>query len=204
MRVHSDLDSVRFEAVEITAGAAQLRVQNLDVAAVEAYGALVRDTAATGSDAAAILAALGPQLERAFKAEPRLTLDPLRFRYHDEPVEARIEITAKPDRLPPAGVASLDTVLAMLAVVDVDADVRVSKMLARDLATMAATLQLADDPSIPPEQLDYMTEAQSGFMLAMLAGQGVLVDDGDSYRSSLHYTDGALTVNGNLLLSRVQ
>jgi uncharacterized protein YdgA (DUF945 family) len=33
----------------------------------------------------------------------------------------------------------------------------------------------------------------------MLVGQGVLVEDGDVYRSSLDYTDGALTLNGSPL-----
>jgi uncharacterized protein YdgA (DUF945 family) len=44
-----------------------------------------------------------------------------------------------------------------------------------------------------------MAEAQSGLMLAMLVGQGVLVEDGDGYRTSLDYTDGALTLNGSPL-----
>ena len=59
------------------------------------------------------------------------------------------------------------------------ADVRLSKILAGQLATLAARLQLAGDDSIPPDQLDYMAEAQSGLMLTMLVGQGVLVEDGD-------------------------
>jgi uncharacterized protein YdgA (DUF945 family) len=44
-----------------------------------------------------------------------------------------------------------------------------------------------------------MAEAQSGLILAMLVGQGVLVEDGDSYRSALKLTNGALTLNGNPL-----
>ena len=64
---------------------------------------------------------------------------------------------------------------------------------------LAARLQLAGDESIPPDQLDYMAEAQSGFMLTILVGQGMLIEDGDNYRSSLDYTDGALTLNGGPL-----
>ena len=71
----------------------------------------------------------------------------------------------------------------LLGVVNTKADVRLSKTLAGQLATLGARMQLAGDPSIPPEQLDYMAEAQSGLMLTMLVGQGVLIEDGDDYRS---------------------
>ena len=144
-------------------------------------------------------ASLGPHLERALKAGPSLTLDPLRFRYDDEPFEGRIEITTNTARLPPAGTLTLDNPLLMLGLVNADADLRVSKPLAATLAMLAARQQLGSDDSIPPDQLDYMAEAQSGLMLTMLVGQGVLVEDGDGYRSSLQFRDGTLTLNGNPL-----
>lgn len=199
LRVNYELDSLRLDDSEITTGAVELRMRNLDVAAIEAYSALVRDAAAIGSDPAAIVASLGPQLERALKAGPSLVLDPIRFRYNDEPFEGRVEITTNTAGLPPAGTLSLDNPLMLLSVVNVKAEVRVSKMLASNLATLAARLQFAGDVSIPPEQLDYMAEGQAGFMLTMLTSQGVLIEDGDNYRSSLDYTDGALTLNGSPL-----
>ena len=76
---------------------------------------------------------------------------------------------------------------------------RVSKPLAATLAMLAARQQLGSDDSIPPDQLDYMAEAQSGLMLTMMVGQGVLVEDGDGYRTELQFRDGALTLNGNPL-----
>ena len=94
---------------------------------------------------------------------------------------------------------SLDNPLMMLGLVNTKADVRLSKTLAGQLATLGARMQLGGDPTIPPDQLDYMAEAQSGLMLTMLVGQGVLIEDGDGYRASLDYTDGALTLNGNPL-----
>ena len=44
-----------------------------------------------------------------------------------------------------------------------------------------------------------MAEAQSGLMLTMMVGQGVLVEDGDGYRTELQFRDGAMTLNGNPL-----
>jgi uncharacterized protein YdgA (DUF945 family) len=87
----------------------------------------------------------------------------------------------------------------MLGLVDAKADLRLSKTLAGQLATLSARMQLGSDPTIPPDQLDYMAEAQSGLMLTLLVGQGVLIEEGDSYRASVDYRDGTLTLNGNPL-----
>jgi uncharacterized protein YdgA (DUF945 family) len=198
MRVDYQVDAVRVENEQVTGAALGLTLRNIDVATLEAYGAAATDAAATG-DTDTIVGSLGPHLERALKAGPSLTLEPLRFRYDDEPFEGRIEITTNTARLPPAGTLSLDNPLSLLGLVNADAEVRVSKPLAGELSTLAARLQLGADESIPPDQLEYMAEAQSGLMLTMLVGQGVLLEDGEGYRSSLQFRDGAVTLNGNAL-----
>ncbi len=199
MSVNYGVGSVRVEDNLITAAALGVTLHNVDVATLEAYGAAAADAAAAGADEATLVAAMGPHLERALRAGPSLTLDPLRFRYGDEPFEGRIEITTNTQRLPPAGTLDLDNPLLILGLVNADADVRLSKLLAADLATLAARLQLGADESVPPEQLQYMAEAQSGLMLTMLVGQGVLAEDGEGYRSSLQFRDGTITLNGTLL-----
>lgn len=199
MQVTYDVDSVRLEGHEVTAGAAAVAVRNLDVAAVEAYGAAASDAAAGGADPASIAESLGPHLERALRRSPSITLDPLRFRYDGEPFDDRVELTTNTARLPDAGTFSLENPLLLAGLVNAKATVRMSKALAAELATLAARLQLGGDASIPPDQLDYMAEAQSGLMLTMLVGQGVLIEEGDEYVSSIDYTDGAATLNGNVL-----
>jgi uncharacterized protein YdgA (DUF945 family) len=72
-------------------------------------------------------------------------------------------------------------------------------MLAGEIATLAARMQLGSDPTIPPDQLDYMAEAQSGLMLTLLVGQGVLIEDGDAYRAAFELVEGQMTLNGNPL-----
>ena len=199
MRLNYTVDSVRIEESELTSGSMAVAVRNLDVAAVEAYGALASDAAAAGTDPAELAASLGPHLERALKAGPSVTLDPFRFRYDGEPFEGRVEITTNPARLPPAGAVTLDNPLLLLGAVNTKADVRMSQPLAVELAKLSARMQLAADPTIPPEQLEYMADAQSGLMLTMLVGQGVLIEDGDAYRTTFELTDGAMTLNGNPL-----
>jgi uncharacterized protein YdgA (DUF945 family) len=198
-RVSYGLDSVRVEDTEVTAAALGFAVRNVDVATLEAYGAAATDAAATGADPATLVAALGPHLERALKAGPSVTLDPLRFRYDNELFEGRIEITTNTQRLPPAGTLDLGNPLLLMGLVNADASVRVSKPLAGKLAALTARLQLGADVSIPPDQLEYMAEAQSGLMLTALVGQGVLIEDGNDYRSSVQFRDGTITLNGNVL-----
>lgn len=194
-----DLDSMRVDENELTNAAIGIAVRNVDVAAIEAYGAALEDAAAATADPMATLAAIGPEVERLLQSSPSMTVDPIRFRFEGEPFEARIELKTDTSRLPPAGALSLENPLAMLGLFDASAEARASKPLALQLATLAAKMQLGADPAIPPDQLDYMAEAQSGLLLTMLTGQGVLVDDGDVYRTRIEFLGGALTLNGNPL-----
>ena len=82
-----------------------------------------------------------------------------------------------------------------MGVVNSNADVKLSKALARRLVALAAEMQFGGDPRMPPEQLKYMAEAQAGLMLAQLVSQGFLVEDGEVYRVALRYVDGAMTLN---------
>jgi len=198
MRVAYGLDSLRVAETEVSAATLEMVMRNLDVAALEAYSAAISDAAAT-SDPADVLAVLGPQLDRALRAGPSLTLDPIRFRLDAEPFEGRVELVARPDRLPPAGALDLDNPLLVMGLLDTDAEVRLSKTLAQKLAVLVAQMQLASDGSVPADELEYLAEAQSGLIVTMLVGQGVLLEDGDDYRSSLVFSDGALTLNGNAL-----
>jgi uncharacterized protein YdgA (DUF945 family) len=190
------VESLRIDESELADAEIAIAVRNVEVAALEAYGAAVRDT--TGEPGAA-LATLGPQIERALLSAPSLTIEPLRFRFENEPFDAKVEITTDPRRLPPAGALNLESPLVVLGLFDATAEARASKPLTLQLATLAAKMQLGADGSIPPDQLEYMAEAQSGLLVTMLTGQGVLVDDGDAYRTRVEFTDGTLTLNGNPL-----
>jgi uncharacterized protein YdgA (DUF945 family) len=199
LRLDYELRSARLPEGELAEAAVGLGLRRLDVAALEAYSAAADDAAAAATHPAQIVRALGPQLERALRAGPSLRLDPLRFRLDDEPFEGHIELNVNTPRLPPVGALNLDNPLLVLGLVNASADVRLSKALAERLATLAARAQLNADGSLPPDELRYLAEAQSSFMLTMLISQGILADDGDGYATTLAYTDGALTVNGSAL-----
>jgi len=199
MRIHYDVDSVRVAENQMTDGSLAMTIQKLDVAAVEAYGELAADAAAAGGDPELITDRMGPVLEQALRAGPSLTVDPISFRYNGEPFEGRVEVTTNPARMPPAGTLSLDNPFVLMGLVNAKADLRLSKTLAGTLATVSAQMQLAADPTIPPDQLEYLAQGQSGLMLTMLVGQGVLIEEGDDYKASVEYSDGSVTLNGNPL-----
>jgi uncharacterized protein YdgA (DUF945 family) len=199
MRVNYDVDSVRVADNEVTAGSLGMTLQKLDVAAMEAYGELAAEAAEAGGDPDVITAGMGPVLERALRSGPTLTLDPITFRYNGEPFDGHVEVTTNPARLPPAGTLALDNPFMLMGLVNAKADVRLSQTLAGQLATLGAQMQLATDPTIPPDQLEYLAEGQSGLMLTMLVGQGVLIEEGDDYKASVEYRDGSVTLNGNPL-----
>jgi uncharacterized protein YdgA (DUF945 family) len=189
------LDSMRISESEITAAAIELTVRNLDVATMEAYGAAIDDAASTVDP----LTALGPHLERALKAAPTFTLDPISFELDNEPFQGRVQVAADPARLPPAGTLDVENPLFLIGLLDTTAEVTLSKALAQNLAKLMARMQLAGDGTVPADELEYLAEAQAGLTLTLLVGQGVLVEDGEMYRSALDFTNGALTLNGNLL-----
>jgi uncharacterized protein YdgA (DUF945 family) len=189
------LDSMRMAESEVTSATIEMSVRNLDVAALEAYSAAVDDPANPVDP----MTALGPHLERALRAGPSLALDPIRFALDAEPFDGRVQVSTNVARLPQAGTISLDNPLFLLGLVDTTANVRMSKALAQNLAELMARVQLGSDGSVPADELEYLAEAQAGLTLTLLVGQGVLVEDGEAYVSSLDFSDGALTLNGNAL-----
>ena len=83
--VDYDLESVRVEDSALTGAKLAMAIRNLDVAALEAYSAAASNLAGTTTNPAEIVAELAPQLDRALRAGPSLAIDPLRFRFDDEP-----------------------------------------------------------------------------------------------------------------------
>jgi uncharacterized protein YdgA (DUF945 family) len=191
------IDSLSLEAGEVTDANLGMALRNVDVAALEAYRAAAGDAAATTTDSGAIVRALGPELERALRAGPSLVLDPIHFRFDDEPFDARVELTTNTARLPAAGALNLDNPLLVLGVVNAVAELRTPKTLAQRLATLATKMQLGGDGSLPPDELDYLAQAQSALVLSLLIAENVLIEDGDAYRSTLELTDGNIVINGN-------
>lgn len=196
MRVTYGLASMRIEDTEVTDAAIGVALRSIDVAALQAYYGTVREASSGNApaDRAALAAALAPHFERALAAGPSLALDPIRFRVAEETLDGRVELATNTARLPQTGRLDLENPLLVMGLLDGNAELRVTKALAQNLATLAARAQLANS-GMAPDQAQFMAEAQAGLILVQLVGQGMLVDDGALYRTTIAFKDGTLSVN---------
>jgi uncharacterized protein YdgA (DUF945 family) len=197
MEVTYEFDSIVANNMQVAGASLGMAIRNLDRQLLETYVELAQSAAIAGGDPSAIFATLMPAIERGLAAGPSFALDPFRFRLDDEPFEAHLQVTTDPAKLPPAGSLDLQDPSLLMAIVSSDADVTVSKKLAARLAGLAMQGQFPSDPSLSPEQVAQMAEAQAGLILVQLVGQGILTDAGDNYRTEVRLANGALLLNGN-------
>jgi uncharacterized protein YdgA (DUF945 family) len=191
------VDRVHMDDREVTGAALGIALHNVDVQTLQHYNDALREllTGPAASDAnAAIAALLRADLPRFLAAGPSIVLEPLRFSVNGEPFEGRAEVAVDAARVPKGDLSEL-TPADVLGFLDVSAEIKLSKALARRFAAYGAALQLRGDPGMPPEQVEYLAEAQAGLMLVELVNEGFLVEDGEVYRAALRYTDAAMTLN---------
>ena len=174
-------------------------VGNLDADAMHDYYEIVqRDLSGTPADPFAAIAELNSVAERILVAEPTLALGPFEFSMDGEPFSGTARVETDATALPANADFDLEDPTLWMALLSLDADATISKVLAQRFAAQVVKTQLAaagDD--LPPAQLDAIARAQAGLLLASLSGQGLLTDRGESYTTTLAYDGGALTVNGS-------
>lgn len=182
-----------------------VRIAGLDRQAVADYYAVVDralDTPALEPEQ--MMDELAPSLEALVRHGFTIEIEPAGFASELGTLDANMLVTVDGSSLPPAAPVDVRNIAVLLDVVGADADLTVTKALARDLAARVLRPQLAasgaatGDP-FSPDELAAAADAQAGLMLATLAGQGMLDDDGTSYRMTLRFADGSLTVNGQAL-----
>ena len=197
-----------YGAQSLTAGAgfaltdADLRmtIAGLDATAMRDYYGVMQGAMGAPADAETILLALEPVLLRLLGRGPSLVLDPVRFSMNGAPVTARVRVEVDPAAVPP-GRADFQNPGLWLAIATVTADAEVAKPLVEQAAAQFVRMQLAavgagTDEPLSEDELDVMAEAQAGFLLVTLTGQGFLEDSGESYTTEARFAAGELTVNG--------
>jgi uncharacterized protein YdgA (DUF945 family) len=181
----------------------ETRVQNLDVAALEAYSEAAARAAASRPDGAAVADQIEPAVLRLLAGGPSFAIETLRFDVNGEPFEASVRVTADPSALPAAGAADMRDLMLWARVLDGRVEITAAKPLAERMAVAAWRTQLRarvmEGESMPGRSLDALAEAQVGIALAVMSAQGLIEDTGTLYRVQLSLEDGEIALNGQPL-----
>ena len=175
-----------------------IQIENLHVETFDRY----YDTLLTVgvSDPELMMTSLQALADEALAHEPSLALDPFRFRLFDEPFDASISVRPSPATVQ-NGLDFEDPML-LASAFEATATATASKVLTDRLMTEGLKLQFAGgmpDGQAPGQDIESMARDQAQFMLAMSLGQGLIVEDGDNYTTTIEYAGGQLTINGNPL-----
>jgi uncharacterized protein YdgA (DUF945 family) len=189
MNTTYDIASMKIGELELADASVGMAFRNLDRSALEAYQAAAQEVVRTQN-----ASLLQPAVMRLIASRPTFALEPVRVLADGELFEARLELTpndrAAADSLPlfdPPELAGL---------VDGNAQIDISRRLAERIAQQVLRMQYGFDPSLSQEQLEQMITAQSGAMLLMLAGQGIIEANGTGYRAKVELANGQLMLNG--------
>jgi hypothetical protein len=202
--------SVRYASERLVVGAGTdlsdvdlgIRLDGLDSqAATDYYAVMDRAIEEPALDDDALMIELEPVLEALVRRGFTIEIEPAAFASPLGTLDANALVTVDGTDLPAGSPVDVRNIAVLLGVLAVDADLLVTKALARDLAARSMRSQLeagaaASGEPFSEAELDAAAEAQAGLMLATLSGQGMLEDDGTRYRATLRFVEGALTVNG--------
>ena len=187
------------ERFRFTDGEVAVAFENVDA---EAMGDYVEAAQLLGDQSAgnpAPTAVLLPAIHRLLAAEPTLSFDPIGFLMDDEPFEASVHVRTNPAALADTVAGSPEDIAFLVEAISVVADAVASKTFARRIAVEIIKAQLAASGAGGPfpGDIDGMAEAQADIMLSALTEQGILEEDGESYRIAFAFEDGQFTLNGN-------
>ena len=131
-----------------------------------------------------------PILDQLIAGEPNISIEPARFTMSGGDFDGRASVSIDASVLPTGSFAELMNPLFAMLAVSAEIDMNVSKSLARYLLGLTMGQQFG--AQMEPAQLEAMADAQ----FTGLVAQGLLVDDGDRYSTSIQYSAGAATANG--------
>src|SRR5690606_391931 len=141
--------------VELADARVGVRMSNLDVEAVQEYQELM--IAANPADLEAALAGrIEPVVERILARSPQLAIEPISFRWGNEPFDGDVLLEIDAAALPPRGALDLDDPLPLIGALRARANATMSKVLTQDLAKQIVSMQLSmmggPGGAMPPDQ----------------------------------------------------
>lgn len=199
--VNLAIESARNGAdMHVTNARFEMAASRVDLAALEAF---VESSQRPDVGPQPRFEELEPAVERLLAAGPGLSIDPLRFDVDGAPFELTVFAASDSSALPSTGPLDLGDLEFWFAFLSGTATLEAAKPLVERFTAAIVKSQLGSDfvpgSAVPFEALDTMASAQAGFVLAMLAAQGMIEDTGHLYRTEVRLENGSLTLNGNPL-----
>jgi uncharacterized protein YdgA (DUF945 family) len=144
-----------------------------------------------------MLALMTPILDQIVAGDPVISLDPVRFSMAEGDFDGRAILAINSSALPSGSFMEIIDPIYSMQAISAELEMSVSKTLAAHLAGMAMgqTIGAVAGPGaapMTPEQTAAMAEVQ----FAVLVAQGLLVDEGDRYSTSIEFSGGTATANG--------
>ncbi|MDX1562210.1 MAG: DUF945 family protein [Gammaproteobacteria bacterium] len=186
-----------------------ITLNDIDAAAADEYYALMSQMqsqlASAGSAATELMQARMMQLaDRVVAGGPSITVDPLRFTMESGTLNGRMTVSVDPSALPNGQATDLQDIAVIFGAVSAALELTVTKALAIELATyitreQLGAMQMPDGQAPSNEDIEQMAAAQAGLLLVTLTAQGLLLDDGENYSTTIEFVDGDATANGQMI-----
>jgi len=154
-----------------------------------------------GTDEEAMLQILEPIGDRLLAGDPALLIDPVRFSLPEGQFTARANIQVNSSALPSGRMRDLMVGGVGLGALTASARASAPKPLVQMVARLIMEQSMgqaigADGEPLSADEIAAMANAQASQILAIIAAQGFIVDEGDSYSTELSLDNGALSANG--------
>ena len=180
-----------------------IRLTNVDRQTAEEFYQLSQQLSGSQmSDPNAVIAALDPIAARLIAGKSEILLDPVQFSMNGGSFDGSVTLAINPAALPTGSLSDLQDQAVAMRALSASIEVEADKSLVQNLAAMFMPVQNLTNPDgtpMTPEQIQAQQTAQLSLILLALSAQGMLVDSGTAYSSSIRLENGALTANGQPL-----
>jgi uncharacterized protein YdgA (DUF945 family) len=172
--------------------------------ALAEYSTYGRQIAVSPETAPPLIPGVENLLYLTLASSPSVEVGPAEFRWNGQPFEANLRIELDGSDLPQRAEFTMFNWRAILAAISVEGYADMSEDIARTLAVANLKRRLrssaeAVGKELPAADLERMAQTQAAGMLSGLVLQGMIETSAAGYRSDLTFSNGELSINGNVM-----
>lgn len=138
-----------------------------------------------------------PILDRILATGPSISLDPIRFTMDGNSLDAVLTVTIDPSAMPTGSTMDFMNSSVAMSAIGANLEMTASKALVQELVSFGIEQQMAMQlQSMTVSEAEAMVQQTRDQMIALVVGQGMVIDEGDTYSTTVVFQNGAATVNG--------